>query len=493
MLQILLAFLAISIVSVTGYGLMEQLSLQQIMLDQRENARRLDVAAEAIAGRLVTMPGGPGVFAPAPSSANTGWSAMPSDLGGINATVDGVPFVYCPIAPAAGAATSQVKSPDGTTYGIQIRGGVVVGSELGHGKPLNPGIEAYKPVAFIIAAGRGLNTPPGCDGVRERNGRPFIDHGIVKVVSQPGAIQGAGTVSSSSSEIFVASNGDGNGRMVGDPASIEDALRQWVNGKPASMTIHLVGGAGSSITVGDASLWAAFSNSLRASSSKLTIDGGNATLVAPVSQVGAPAVLSLSAVGIVGPTFVVEQGDELNVQNGVVLQPGTSGSGLFVQQGGRLNVSGMLRIAGSAQNGVEAAGDVTISTGGITGPGNWSLGLTNGGRLLASGAMIGDASARNAMAGLAVAGTWSVTSDASSRVAAAASGACWVATDNSDVTFAWSNNGPGSTSAVNAPPISPGEVDLTVPSEMAAYEQYRDNVNRRQRALQTNHSNFQCI
>jgi len=493
MLQILLAFLAISIVSVTGYGLMEQLSLQQIMLDQRENARRLDVAAEAIQGRLVTMPGGVGVFAPSPATANTGWSAMPSNLGGINATVDGVPFVYCPIAPVGGSPNGLVKSPDGTSYAVQIRAGVVVGSELGHAKPFNPGIVAYKPVAFIIAAARGSNTPPSCGSVNERNGRPFVPGGLVKIVSQAGDVQGAGTVASSSSEIYVSAEGGGNGRMAGDAASIDDALQQWVNGKPASMTIHLVGTAGSSITVVNASLWKTFADSLRASSSRLSIDGGNLTLVAPASQVGVPSSLSLSGVNIVGPTFVVEQGHELNVQNGVVLQPGAGGSGLFVQQGGRLNVTGVLRIGGSAQNGVESAGDVTITNGGIAGPGNWSLGLTNGGRLLASSGMIGDTSNRNAMTGLAVAGTWSVTSDVNSRVAASSNGSCWAATDNADVTFAWSGNGPGSTSSVNAPPISPGAVDLTVPSEMAEYELYRDNVNRRQRALQTNHSNFQCI
>jgi hypothetical protein len=301
-------------------------------------------------------------------------------------------------------------------------------------------------------------------------------------------------VSASASEIYVAPDGDGDGRQAGNAASIDDALRQWVNGKPAVMTIHFVGGAGAAITVRDAGLWNAFAASLRASSSRLVIDGGNATLVAPVSQVGVPATMSLSAVGIVGPTLVVEQGDEMNIEGNVVLQPGGGGSGLFVRQGGRLNVNGgTLRIAGSAENGVEAAGDVTITNGAVAGPGNWSMALANGGRLQATGSTIGDASARNAQSGLVVAGTWSVTSDANSRVAAATSGSCWAAADGSDPTFAYSSNGPGQSSAVKAPPANPGQADLTNPAEMAEYDAYRNEVNLRQRALQTNHSNFTCI
>lgn len=494
MLQILLAFLAMSIISVAGFGLMEQLSLQQVMLDQRENARRLDVAADAIGGRLVTMPGVAGMLPPAPASAATGWSAMPSGLGGLNATVDGVPFVYCPIAPTLGTVNSQITSPDGSSYGVQIRGGVVVGSELGNTLALPAGITAYKPVAYIIAANRGTSAPPSCGQVRERNGRPYVQGGIVKIVSQPGAVQGAGTVSASASEIYVTPDGQGDGRMIGNAASIDDALRQWINGKPAVMTIHLVGGAGTTITVQDPNLWAAFAASLRSSSSRLIIDGGNATLVAPASQIGIPSTFSVSGLGLVGPTLVVEQGDEMNVQGNVVLQPSAGGSGLFVQQGGRLNItSGTLRIAGSAGNGVEAAGDVSVTNGALAGPGNWSIALTNGGRLQAIGSTIGDTSARNAQAGIVVAGAWGVTSDANSNVAAAASGSCWGATDGSDATFAYSGNGQGQPSTVKAAPPSPGQLDLTDPAQAAQYDAYRNEVNLRQRALQTNHSNFTCI
>lgn len=498
MLQILLAFLAISIVSVTGYGLMEQLSLQQIMMDQRENARRLDVAADAVAGRLISVAGEPGVFAPAPSLASTGWSALPTELGGIKATVDGIPFLYCPIAPRTPAAGSgSVKSPDGSSYGIEVKGGAVVGSELGNSIALSGVLgSAYHPLALIIAAGRGVQTPPKCTDVQERNGRPFVTGGLVKVVSRPGDVQGQGTIAASSSEIYVSPSGGGNGTQS-DPASIDDALKQWVNNHPSSMTIHVIG----NVTVQNAGVWSAFAGSFSNSASRLTIDGADASITAPAGPLGVSANFSMSGgtggLTLLGPTLVVNQGDEFSTQGSVVLSAvsasGTGESGLYVQQGGRLNVSnGVLRVAG-ANSGVESSGDVAITSGTIFGSGAWSLALTNGGRLLASSASIGDPSGRNGTAGLAVAGAWSVSSDAASRVIAGGSGTCWSTLDASDTTFSYSANGAGARSPVLADPSPPAMTDANDPAQVEAYQAYRRDVDARQRARQTNHSNFQCI
>jgi hypothetical protein len=497
-LQILLAFLAISIVSVTGYGLIEQLSLQQIMLDQRENARRLDVAAEAIQARLVTIPGYDGVYAPAPYNASSGWSYLPVGIGGIKTTTDAVPFLYCPIAPTAGNGTDQVKMSDGSSYGIEVKAGVVVGSELGSSSmPLKSTMAAYQPAAYIIAANRGGTQPPKCSDVSERNGRPFVNGGYVRVVGRPSAQQVAGTIAASASDVYVSSAGTGNGRFERDATSFDDALRQWIKFRPAAMTIHII--PGESVTVTDAALWNTFAGSLASSPSRLVIEGNGASISAPAGQVGISANLALSGgdngMTLSGPTLIVQQGDELNTRGNVLLNPATGGSGVYVQQGGRLNVSnGTLRIGGAAANGVESAGDVAISGGAIAASGkSWSLGLTNGGRLSANSSTIGDVSQRNQTAGLAVAGTWSVSSDAASRVAAAGNGICWATLDGNDATFSFSDNGAGASSAVRADPIYPGTIDPSSQEEVEAYQAYRREIDGRQRARQTNHSNFTCV
>lgn len=492
MLQILLAFLAISIVSVTGYGLIEQLSLQQIMVDQRENMRRLDVAADAIQGKLVTMPGVDGVFAPAPLNQSSGWSYMPAGLGGINSTVDGTPFVYCPVAPVAGVNTDTVKSPGGETYGIQVKSGVVVASDFGNvaSTPFNAGLSAYRPVAFIIAAARGSSSPPNCSGISERNGRPFVAGGLVKIVSRPAGAAGAGTIAASSSDIYVGGSSTGSGRL-NDPASIDDALLQWANLRPVSMTIHLV----SDVTVSDVNAWQRFASTLGASASRLSIDGAGHSIAAPGGQIRTSSVLTLASVGLVGPTIVVDSGDLLNVQGDVSLLPSVVGSGLYVQQGGRLNVSGgVLRLGGAATNGVEASGDVVVTSGGIASGGatQWSVGLAGGSRLWSVASTIGDTSDRSGLGGIAVSGTSSVTSDTSSVIAASRGNVCWATLDATDATFSQSLNGGGARSSVIPDPVNPGLSDPNNPQMVDAYQQYRRDVDARQHARQTNHSNFLC-
>lgn len=489
MLQILLAFLAISIISTAGYGLVEQLSLQQIMTDQRENIRRLDVAADAIQARLVTMPGVEGVFAPAPVTTSSGWSYMPAGLGGINTNVDGVQFQYCPYAPANGTSNAQVRYADGTTYGIQVKSGVVVSSDFG---ALPAGMSAYRPVAFIIAANKGVPSPPKCSDIRERVGRPYVQGGLVKVISSPvNTSSSVGTIASSTSDLYVSDSGNGSGRQ-NDPASLDDALLQWAEFKPAQMTIHLTGNA-----TATASVWSRFALAMAASSGRLTIDGAGFSISAPTGQVEVSGVLSLLNVGVSGPTFIVTEGRTMNTRGDVLLQPGLGESGLYVMTGGRLNVTGgALVIGGSAENGVEASGDVVMSAAAIAGNGKtWSLGIGRGGRLWSTNSRIGNTAARNTQSGLVVSGTTSIVSDAGSSVVAASSGNCWISTSANDATYssATNANGQGSSSAVYPNPVDPGLADPSDPAQVAAYQAYRAAVDARLRARQTNNSNFTCL
>ncbi len=486
MLQILLAFLAISIVSITGYGLVEQLSLQQIMVDQRENARRLDVAADAIAGNLVAVPGLDGVFAPAPNNPSSSWSRLPTTVGGINSTVAGIPFLYCPLGAGAGTPNATVNFADSSSYDIEVKADVVVASNLA----IHADLVDFKPVAFIIAAGRDQAAPPSCEDIEVRGGRPFVSGGLVKVVSRPSGALGEGSLASSTTDFYVHASGTGSGR-ANSPTSINDALAHWAKFRPSSMTIHLT----SNVTASDP-VWTQFASQLASSPSRLTIEGNGFTFSAPAGAAGSPATLSLTNVSMAGPTFVVNQGDEVNVKGTVTLAPSSGGSGMLVEQGGRLNIAnGALLIGGSATNGVESAGDVIISNAVIAaGSGrDWSLGLSDGGRLWSKAGIIGSSSTRTNMGGLAVAGAWSVTSDGASQVAAGNNGSCWQALSANDATFAHSLNGIGAVSSVTSDPVNPGLADPSDPAQVEAYQQYRREVDERQRARQTNHSNFICV
>lgn len=486
MLQILLAFLAISIVSVTGYSLVEQLSLQQIMVDQRENARRLDVAADAIAGNLVAVPGLDGVFAPAPTNAPSSWSQLPASVGGINSTIAGVPFLYCPLGASTGTPNGTVNFADSSSYDIEVKAGVVVASNL----PVIAAIADFKPIAFIVAAGRDQTAPPSCEDIIVRNNRPFVPGGLVKVVSRPSGALGEGSLATSTTDFYVSAAGGGSGR-AGAPTSLNDALAHWAKFRPSAMTIHLT----ENVTASDPA-WSLFVAQLSSSPSRLTIEGSGFSLSAPSGDVQSPATLSLSNISVVGPRFIVNQGDEVNVQGTVSLAPSTGGSGMLVEQGGRLNVAnGALLIGGSATNGVESAGDVILTSAAIAaGSGrDWSLGLSGGGRLWAKSGIIGSTSARTNTGGLAVAGAWSVTSDTASQVAAGTNGSCWQALSANDATFAHSLNGVGAVSSVTSDPANPGLADPSDPAQVEAYQQYRREVDERQRARQTNHSNFICV
>lgn len=342
MLQILLAFLAISIVSVTGYGLMEQLSLQQIMLDQRENARRLDVAAEAIQSSIVGMgASGTGAFAPQPVLV-AGFSQMPASIGGINRSVGNVPFRYCPVVVGAnGAAFLQGSATPGASialrngsYSFQVNGsGLVTGASLS----IPADVAAFHPVAFIISAGRGDSAPPFCDEVVIANGRPRVPGGLVRIVSQPSSTDVAGASGRAIANLYVANGASGTGRSPNDPTSIQNAFRYWSESRPSSLTIHVSGAV--SASTGD---WNALGNALAGNGGSLAIvgDAANSGISgAPSQPLVVPAELSLRNILLPGVALRLESQSSLSLNGSIELAPNA-----ILSSGGR-RVSGTAAIA----------------------------------------------------------------------------------------------------------------------------------------------------
>ena len=68
MLQIIFAIIGLTTAASIGFVIIQQIATQTIIQDQRENSRRLDVAAVALEGALGRLPGVDAVLAPAPGS-----------------------------------------------------------------------------------------------------------------------------------------------------------------------------------------------------------------------------------------------------------------------------------------------------------------------------------------------------------------------------------------------------------------------------------------
>lgn len=364
MLQIILAFLAISIVSVTGYSLMEQISLQQIMLDQRENGRRLDVAAEALQASIVSMgASGTGSFAPAPSFSG-GMSQMPASVGGINRSINNVPFRYCPVVVTpSGAAVLQGETSGSSvalktgSYDLQVNGsGLVTGASLS----IPAEIAAFRPVAFIISAGRD-GAPSFCDEISiAQNGRARVPSGLVRIVSQPSVADVAGAAGQSISNLYVSNGATGSGRSPNDPASIQSAMRYWSSGRPSSLTIHVADAVSAS-----GSDWDMFNAALAGNGGSLAIIGeasGASISGGPASPLVAPGNLSLQNIGLPNVSIRLGAQSSLSLSGSIAL-----GQNAIFSSGGR-------RVSGSANISVPAgycwlsdANDATFQEQGISG------------------------------------------------------------------------------------------------------------------------------
>jgi hypothetical protein len=324
MLQILLAFLALTLVSATGYGLYEQMALQQIMTEQRENIRRIDLAADGIQSRLVNFPGMNGYFAPGAVTGGT-WARIPDGIGGNNKTVSGVDFLYCPVASASneGSVASYGLNSD-KSYSAILRtnpdgnGQVVVGSS---GISLHSSVAALNPVAIIVSAAKSRSNPPSCEDVQIVNGKPYVPGGLARIISKPSQVASYGK---NSFEFGPSSN-----------VSFDDAVDQWISSNPSSVNFSLAGNMTFS-SQSDLVTWGKFLSFLSSTGAKVSINGNGFTITAPTSDLFIPSSLSLANVGIIGPRVVIGTGDELIVKGSTIKSSGNLET-LRILEGGKLS------------------------------------------------------------------------------------------------------------------------------------------------------------
>ena len=497
MLQIILAVIGISIVSTMGFIMLEQLSLQNQMQVQRENIRRLDVAADGLVGALGRLPGVDTLVPPVPgTSGSAGWSVLPDDVGAVNSTVTGIPFLYCPVATlsaeelesVASRSVASVQMP-GSNYATEVSGRYVVSSALAVDASLQT---AFRPVAFIIAPGARSETPPDCDDIRVQNNVAVVDGGIVRVVSMPSGVASVGTGADAAAEFWVSSNGSGNGQSASAPTSINAALTHFVRYSPDTMTIHLMDSVSPSGTV-----WSRFAAASADSGSKLRLIGSGSGRL-DVGTIGGvwniPSSTFFENVTVKGPRVVVGRGDSLFTVGTVGFLPhGNPTVTVEVLEGGRFQASdSIVSFANQGQYGIRTAGDLDLRNSSLrSGTGQLSnfIWLDDGGELNLVASQIGASTDRPIHSSILSDGSMEIISDANSTsYASSSSNGCW-AWNGADIAFKWSAMGVGSRSAVRP------ESEFPAPApdaDATTLQNYQNGVNERYRARRVNASNIYC-
>lgn len=458
MVQVVIAVLAITFAGVSGWILVEQTMLHEVASNQRENSRRLDLAADAVTGALGSVPGSEGLYAPL-GSAGADWQELPANLGAVNETVAGIPFLYCPLGSANSAGSVEVGFAGDESYTAETEAGFVVADDLS----LGSGYSRSAVAAFVVGAGRQVSAPPPCSSIQYLNGNFTVPDGIVRVVGRP---QGRVTAETEKrpTEFYVsATSVDGNGRSAGSPVSIDKALEHWLTFRPTSMTLNIVGTATPS-----ASVWSAFAPALAGSDAEFTVrseSGG--VLVTPAGQFPVTRDTTLSNVSISGSFPYVSGGDQLTINGNVSIAPATGtpqSPAVYVDAGGRLAVSdSMLTIRAPGAAGIVSFGDVTVVRSNllpVNGTGTVAS-LLSGSRLLAQSAAFGGSAARPGIAAIYANGAWGFSADATS-IAYGAAGNCWQSEAGvpGDFTFAYSSNGVGAVSTVTPDPAGASEEEL---------------------------------
>jgi hypothetical protein len=377
MLNVILGLLMVSLVSASGFMLINNMSLTAAVSDMHENARRLDIAADAVTARL-GVPAGQNqgmLFAPAPADGTT--DVLPSTVAGVHATVGGIPFRYCAYAPAAG--------------GFAVSGGYVVSAPA----PKDDQVAQFRPAAIVIAAGLHASQAPSCDSVHVVNGRLAVDGGLVRMVSFVKGVTDAQLTDGSSFEMWVSPGANDTGSDAAHPASLAKAMDVWKGKLPKSMVIHVPGGA----VFADPDLGGAFSmpsqpaGTIRSSKLSIVADGAGGTIISANATFDPQGALAL--VGVSMPQTVIHLGSHnaASIQGGQV-------AGVDVEAGSSIAFNGAVTVQGG---GVVVAGDATVQNGlAVIGSSSSDLiQVPAGGRLILSGATL---SLKNGQSGIALAG-----------------------------------------------------------------------------------------
>ena len=350
------------------------------MHQRSESIRRLDAAASFILTRLGTSAGtfsgstDTGIYALAPDGED---SVLPS--GAVIASVNAAQkIIYCPYAPAAVVegtddAIETLRIPGGTSYRIQRRitadGAFIVGSDAPPAALTTAGIV---PVAILIAPLTGKT--PACADVSVRKGVPWVQGGIVRVVTSTGSLLSTLADASRTPELYVTTTGSGSGRSRNDPMSLSAAISYYLQARPRFLRIRLTDG---NYTGTELALLSQVDRTSSSSTLQIVDDDGD-TVVSPVIIPATSTVLGIATdlqiiginFGSTAPVRILSGGrlSSINSSFGLLVidsgasatLTGTNAVG-GMQVDGDLIVSGSFAHSGSLQLLVSAGGTATFA------------------------------------------------------------------------------------------------------------------------------------
>lgn len=442
MMQILLTVIGLLLAAGAGYSLILNYSVQTISSEVGDTSERLDLAAASIQRMATLIPGTSEYVAPkGTKSPDLSFTTMPAGSGPYRSTVDGIPFMYCPVGVLSDTEVGLLEGKtNGKTY---YNGGDYTQLEYGSlvvqtSYAFAQGVKTrYNPIAFIVAPERGRSTSVGCHHMGLKNGQPHLANSIVRVVSAPKVdLQGTKT-------IYVSGSGKGGGTGPKDRASINAALMEFVNRPPEEMTISI-----SDATSVSSAVWQAFRNASAESGARLAIVGetGSAAISFPSGyDWNVPANTTLRNVSLSGSTVIVAAGDMLDLTGSVGLQSPSSASAIVVEGGGEVSAyNAVIAISNPGKYGFDVQGTLKMvgsHMAGVNGALDGSL-ILRGGELRMTSSRLGYATGlswiRPTTAGIIMIGGGRISGGTSSDVIANGSARCHYTADG-NTTLKWAS------------------------------------------------------
>lgn len=350
MYWVAVGFIALGIAAGIAPVIMNMLAAMDLTVKRNETTRRLEMAYDAVVARLAAPPGLPGLYAPSADTTSTTYSILPAISGVIPTTADGRYLVYCPYAPGETTLLAGPDSnyqPNGQRYQSSSQGGYVVRSDAPPAAITGAGID---PLAIIIAP-KGQSTP-SCADVTMRNRQPFVEGGIVRIVSRARGAAQTMAADMRTYEVFVSCTGSGDGRSSSAPMSLEAAADIFYNRRPRAMVMRLADCTYDAATLSRPLALDASGRGSRLVLASADADPGNGS---PVLDAGSGSFVIQTDLGLNG--IAINPLSTLELAGSAALQATDSAFGILaIAAGSRATLSGANSMTGAA-----IAGDLSIN------------------------------------------------------------------------------------------------------------------------------------
>lgn len=490
MTQILLSIIAVVLASGAGILVMLNLRAQSTIIEHGNNEARLDEIASLLSRSVTRIPGSNHFALPAADTSG-GWAQLPSSVTGNDNTFGDVPFAYCPVGRLSTAelsglspvGTQQISMPEGS-YSASTYGGLVVETNVSLDSAV---VSQLSPVGILTAAIGKAVMPPNCTDVKLVNGVPFVEGGMVRVISEPAGSANADVSKfGGTAEFWVSDTGQGSGLRRSEPMQIDKALKYYVDYRPDNFILNI----GSYVHASDG-VWQSFIANTQSSGGSITFKGlaeGAAIRGVQAGLWPSPARLTIENLILYGPAIGVEAGDEVILSGAISLSPSSSTYGIHVYPGGKLTISDASINLNKNWGGIFVEGEMTSSNSKIYAGRTdiWYIINASHGNVDLRNTSINRKGSGLSATPIQSEGYARFVTDSLTTVGKSTGGKCWHS-DLEDYTFAYSNQ-------VNSQ--VPSESNYPPPANMndlAAVEVWQLARAKRLRARRQNGSQMSCV